>query len=123
MFLYQSIIFLSVGSFLDVEEFSDFVSSLGTESSGFVDVSKSYDFLFSFFDEDEGKDSDIRSDNATSDTLSLFLTSTSRSVCAVTFSHKKSDSTLDESTLFHGETILIVSSTNFKDISFVFGTE
>jgi len=105
------------------EKFSDSGGSLGSESLGELGISETSNGLFTDLDDSEGNDGKIRTDDATSDGLSLSFTSSSGSVALVASLHEESDSTLDKDTLLHGETILIVTSGNFEDVSLEFVTK
>jgi len=105
------------------EELSDSGGSLGSESLGELGVSETSNGLFTNLDDGEGNDGKISTDDATSDGLSLSFTSSSGSVALGTSLHEESDSTLDEDTLLHGETVLIVTTSNFEDVSLEFVTK
>ena len=79
--------------------------------------------MFTDLDDGEGNDGKIGSDDATSDGLSLSFTSSSGSVALVASLHEESDSSLDKDTLLHGETVLIVTTGNFEDVSLEFVTK
>jgi hypothetical protein len=105
------------------EKFSDSGGSLGSESLGLLGVSKTSNGLFTDLDDGEGNDGKIGSNDASSNGLSLSFTSSSGSVALVASLHEESDSTLDKDTLLHGETILIVTTSNFEDVSLEFITK
>lgn len=79
--------------------------------------------LFTDFNNGEGNDTEIRTNDAASDGLSLSFTSLSGSVALVALAHKESNSSLDEDTLLHGETILIVTTSDLEDVSLEFITK
>ena len=105
------------------EELSDLSGSLGSESLGDLVVGQTFDIGFTLLLDGDSDDTEIRSDDAASDGLSFSFTLSSGSVAGLASTHKKSDSTLDEDTLFHGETVLIVTTGNFEDVSLEFITE
>jgi len=105
------------------EELSDSGGSLGSESLGELGVSETSNGLFTDLDDSEGNNGEISTDDATSDGLSLSFTSSSGSVALVASLHEDSDSSLDEDTLLHGETVLIVTTGNFEDVSLEFVTK
>jgi hypothetical protein len=104
-----------------VEELSDSGSPLGTQSLGQGNIGQSGQVLLSLLDNDDGEDSNVVSDNATSDRLpsqlpildrlsgstdlSLSLSGSSSSVARVAVGKEESDSVLGEHTLLHGETL------------------
>lgn len=111
-----------------VEELADSGGSLGTSSSGSLLVGESYeirmefvsgtfDLGFTLLDDGKSEGSDIGADDAASDRLLLSFTSSSGSVSGVSLRHKESGSALDEDTLLHGEAVLIISTSDFKDIA------
>jgi len=105
------------------EEFSDSGGSLGSESLGELGVSETSNGLFTDLDNSEGNDGKISTYDASSNGLSLSFTGSSGSVALVASLHEDSDSSLDEDTLLHGETVLIVTSGNFEDVTLEFITE
>jgi len=105
------------------EKFSDSGGSLGSESLGKLGVSETSNGLFTDLDDSKSDDGKIGSDDASSDGLSLSFTGSSGSVALVASLHEKSDSSLDKDTLLHGETILIVTTGNFEDVSLEFITK
>jgi len=105
------------------EELSDLGGSLGAESLGDLRVSQTFDIGFTLLGDGESDNGKIGTDDAASDGLSLSFTLSSGSVARLTSTHKESDSTLDEDTLFHGETVLIVTTGNFEDVSLEFITK
>jgi len=105
------------------EELSDLGGSLGAESLGDLIVGQTFDIGFTLLGDGESDNGKIGSDDAASDGLSLSFTLSSGSVAGLASTHKKSDSTLDEDTLLHGETVLIVTTGNFEDVSLEFITK
>lgn len=105
------------------EELSDLGGSLGSESLGDLVVSQTFNIGFTLLGDRESDDGKIGTNDAASDGLSLSFTLSSGSVAGLASTHKKSDSTLDEDTLLHGETVLIVTTGNLEDVSLEFITE
>jgi len=105
------------------EKFSDSGGSLGSESLGELGISEASNLLFTNLDDSKGKSGKIRSDDASSNGLSLSFTSSSGSVALVASLHEESDSSLDKDTLLHGETVLIITAGNFEDVSLEFVTK
>jgi len=105
------------------EKLSDLGGSLGAESLGQLVVSQTFNIGFTLLDDGDGNDGKIGTDDAASDGLSLSFTLSSGSVARLASTHKESNSTLDEDTLFHGETVLIVTTGNFEDVSLEFITK
>jgi len=105
------------------EELSDSGGSLGSKSLGLLGVSETSNGLFTDLGNGKGDDGKIGSDDTSSDGLSLSFTSSSGSVALSASLHQESDSSLDEDTLLHGETILVVSSGNFESVTLEFVTK
>jgi len=103
-----------------VEQLSDLGSSLGAQSSGDVLVGQIGDFSFALLHDNQVDHRKIGSNNATSNRLSLSLSSSSGSVALGTLSHQKSDSCVGENSLLHGETLFVISTSDFEDVSLVF---
>ena len=85
---------LDVIRLLQGEELSDFVGTLGAQSSGDVLVSDAGDLVFTLGGNGNGKDGDVVTDDATSDRFSLSFTFTSFSEAFLVLVHHESDSTL-----------------------------
>lgn len=113
-------LFLVILVVLDLEVFSDLGGSLGSQSSWLLIVGNSFDFLSSLLDDGDGKDSDISINDTSSDGLSLSLTGSSWSITRVSLGHQDFRSSLGEDTLFHWESLFIVSSSNLEDVSLEF---
>ena len=103
-----------------VEQLADVVGSLGTQTTGDSVVGQSWDLLLSLLGDNQVKDGDVVSNNATSDGLALTLTSTTRAVRLVSLLTQDAHSGVGQDTLTHGETLLVVSSGDTKDVSFEF---
>lgn len=82
-----------------------------------------FDIGFTLLDDGDGDNGKIGTNDAASDGLSLSFTLSSGSVAGLASTHKESNSTLDEDTLLHGETVLVVTTGNFEDVSLEFITE
>mmetsp|Transcript_7655 Transcript_7655/g.8350 ORF Transcript_7655/g.8350 Transcript_7655/m.8350 type:complete len:221 (+) Transcript_7655:630-1292(+) len=116
-------IFTRIVLLLQTEELSDLVGSLGTQLVRSGSVSQTNNFVITLLDDLQGENTDIGANNATSDGLSLSLTSSSGSVVGHTLLQEKSDSSLNQDTLLHGETLLVVATGDSEDISLEFVTE
>jgi len=99
------------------ERLSNVANSLWSESSWSLRISESWNLTLTFnqnFEEDSSK---IWSTNATSNWLSLSLTSSSWSVKSGSLSHQNSDSTVDKNTLLHGESLFIISTGDSQSVT------
>jgi hypothetical protein len=81
-------------------------------------VSSTFNEGITLLNDSESKSGNIGANDAASDRLLLSFTRSSGSVGGVSSRHKESGSALEKDTLFHCEAVLIVSSSDFKDISF-----
>ncbi len=104
-------------------KFPNLLSSLGAESPGKLNISQSWDVLLSLLHDDKVNDDDIWADDATTDSLSFKLTLPARAEARVDLAEKKTGSALNDDTLHHGEALLIVATSNFKDVPLEFITK
>jgi len=104
----------------EVKQLSDFVSSFWSQSSVNNGVGQAGDVVVTLSDDTGGDDGQIVVDDATSDGFSLSLTISFAGVAGGTFFHEKSNSVSDENTLFHGETLFILTSGDPQNVSFEF---
>lgn len=111
-YVFPYVIFLG-----EVEEASDFRSPLGTKTFGQNHIGQSRDLVLALLDDHDREDSDIGTDDATTDRLALALTSAAGAVAGVAVREKKADTVRDKDTLLHGETLLIVTTGDTEDIS------
>jgi len=111
----SNIILLSEG-----EGLSNFANSLGTKSSRSLRVGESGNISVTLLKNLKGNDTEIGSADAASDGLSLPLTSSSRSVGLGPRSEKDSNTAVDHDTLFHGESLLVVTAGDSEGVSLEF---
>jgi len=110
-------VFSHIISTVEVEERSQFTGTLWAKTTWSFLVGDIWDFFFSLLDNDEGKDGDIGIDNASSDGLSFTFTSSSWSVAAKTFFEEEFDTFVGKDTLFHWETLFVVTTRDSENIS------
>jgi len=104
---------------LNSEQLSNLGGSLGSQSSWLLIVGQSLDFLLSLSDEGEGQDSDVVINDASSNALPLSLTRSSDSIAGVALAHQNLGASLGDNSLLHGESLLVVSSSDSKNIALV----
>jgi hypothetical protein len=104
-------------SLVQVEELADVVGTLGSETLGDSSIGQSRDVLFTLLDNDKGEDGQVRVDNASTDGLSLALTSATSTVGGVTLAQEKTDTVGKKNTLLHGETLLIVTTGDAENVT------
>ena len=101
-----------------IEHFSDFGGSLGSETLGDLNISQSWDVLLTLLDNNQGQGREIRSNDATTNRLSLALTGSAGSVAGVALREQETDTSRGQDTLLHGKTLLVVTSSNLEDVAF-----
>jgi len=111
------IILLSKG-----EGLLDLANSLGSESSRSLGIGESSDIIGTLLEDLEGDDAKIRSTDASSDGLSLPLTRSSGSVRLGSGLHENLDTAIHHDTLFHGESLLIVTAGDSESVTLEFIT-
>lgn len=109
--------------FVESEGADNSHASLSSESVGSFGIVASDDVLISLFDNAEGDDGKIGTGDASADGLTLALTSSAGSVSSSLLSEENAGSTLDKDTLLHGETLLVISSSDSEDVALVVVTE
>jgi hypothetical protein len=82
-----------------VEELANLARSLGAKTFGVSDVSDARNFGIALFDDNNGKDSKIRTDDAAADRLAFAFSCTAGAVAGVAFREKKTDTGGMEDTL------------------------
>jgi len=107
----------------EVKQLPDLVSPLWPQSSVDSSVSNTGDFIITFSDDNGRDNGQIVVNNATSNSFSLSLTGSFAGITGLAFLHEKSDSVSAEDTLFHGETLFILTSGDSKDVAFEFFAE
>lgn len=105
------------------KQLSDVVGSLGAESSGNGLGGEALNVGITLLDNDDGQDGQVGGDDASSDGLSLSLTSSSRSVARRLLGEEKSNSGGVHNTLLHGETLLVVTTGNLENVALELITE
>jgi len=106
----------SLLSSLDSEQLPQLGGSLGSQPSGLGVVGESLDLEVALLDDGHSQDSNIGVDNASSNTLPLSLSSPSGSIAGVSLAHEHLGTALGDDTLLHGESLLIVSSSDLEDV-------
>jgi hypothetical protein len=81
-------------------------------------VGEAWDIVVALLDDDQGKDSNIGPNDAATDGFALALTLAAGPVAGVAVGEKEFDAIGEENTLFHGETLLVISAGDTEDIAF-----
>jgi len=100
-----------------VEEPPDLGGTLGAETLGEDGVGKTGDLSLALLNDDEGEDSDIGANDATTDRLAATLTVATGTVARVAVGQEELDAVGEEDTLLHGETLLVVSTCDTEKVS------
>jgi hypothetical protein len=99
------------------KELSNVVGSLWSQSLGGGGVGQSLNVSFTLLDNGQRQDSQVLANNASSDGLSLALTSSSWSVTRVSLGQQQLNSGWVHDTLFHWETLLVVTTGDSEDVA------
>jgi hypothetical protein len=105
------------------EELSDLGGTLGTKTLRDSSIGQAGNILFTLLDNDKRENREVRTDNTTTDRLSLTFTGTTGTVTRVTLGHQKTDTVRQEDTLLHGETLLIVTTRDTENVTLEFVTK
>ena len=81
------------------------------------DVGKAGNVGITLLDDAEGKDGKVLADDAATDGLALALTSAAGAVARVAVGEEKTDTEGLHDTLLHGETLLVVSTSDAEDVA------
>lgn len=80
-------------------------------------VGQAGDVGITLLDNGEGEDRQVHADDAATDRLSLALTSAAGAVARVAVSEEEADTVGSKDTLLHGETLLVVSTSDAEDVA------
>ena len=105
------------------KESSDLGSTLGTETLGDSGVGQTGDILFTLLDDNKRQHREIRTNDTTTDGLSLAFTSAARTITRVALGHQKTNTVGQEDTLLHGETLLVVTTSDAENVTLEFITK
>lgn len=100
-----------------IEEFANFGSALGSKTLGENGLSQARQRGVTLLDDDQREDSNVGTDDAATHGLALALTSPTRAVAGVAVGEKKADTIRKKDTLLHGESLLVVATSDAEDVS------
>ena len=103
--------------FVKSEDLNDVVAALHAESVGALNVGDTLEVLVALLDNFKEESTDIWANDAASAGLAGTLSNTGWFVTSATFLVEDAGSTVDEDTLLHLETLLIVTSANSEDVA------
>ena len=100
-----------------VEELADLVGTLGSQAAGNRGVSKPGQVLVASLDDDQAEGRNVLADNAAADRLAAALTRTALAVARLALSEQQAGSSVQQDTLLHRETLLVVTTGNLHNVS------
>jgi len=103
-----------------VEEPPNLGGTLGSQPLGEDGVGQTGDLGFTLFDDDDGEDGNVVVDDAAADGFPLAFAGAAGAVARVALGEEETGSVGEEDTLLHGETLLVVSSSDLYDVALEF---
>ena len=101
----------------ETEKATDLGRTLGTQALGVDGIRQTRDIRISLLDDRESENRQVHGDDASTNRLSLSLTSSAGAVAAVTIGEEKADTSRVHDTLLHRETLLVVASSDAEDVA------
>lgn len=99
------------------KHFANFGGSLWAETFRDLDIGESGDVLFSLLDDHKRESRQVGANDAASHRLSLSLSGATGPVAGRARREEESDAAWDQDTLFHWESLLVVSAGNLDDVA------
>lgn len=103
-----------------VEEFPNLSGPLRPKTFRQYFIRQPSDLLITFLHNHHTQHGDIRTDNAASNGLALALACTTGAVTRVSVGEEELDTVWEEDTLFHWESLFVISTRDTEDVSFPF---
>jgi len=113
-------VFSNIILLTEVEELPDLCRTLRTKSLWKNSVGQGGDLGITLFDNDEGKNGDIGSDDAATNRFASTFTSAASSVAGMSIGKKEPDTVWQENTLLHCKPLLVVTTSNAENVSLPF---
>lgn len=107
----------------ETEHPPDLAGPLGSQSLWLNLVGQTLNVGITLLDNAESQNSQVHTNNASTDTLPLALTSSSGPVAAVAVGEEKSDTGWVHDTLLHGESLLVVATSDAENVALEFVTD
>jgi hypothetical protein len=101
----------------ETEKATDLGRTLGTQALGVDGIRQTRDVRISLLDDRESENRQVHGDDASTNRLSLSLTSSAGAVAAVTIGEEKADTSRVHDTLLHRETLLVVASSDAENVA------
>jgi len=105
-----------------VEELPNLGSPLRSQSLRQYIIRQTSNFTFTLLHDNQTQHGDIRADDATPDGFALALTRTAGTVAGMAVGEEESDSVGEEDTLFHGESLFVITACDADNVTFPFVT-
>jgi len=102
---------------VESEGLDNVVATLLSESVGAFNIGNTFDFFVALLHNSQEESSNIGTDNAATAGLAGAFTSTHGFVAGTTFLVEDAGSAVDQDTLLHLETLLVVTASNFEDVA------
>ena len=106
-----------------VEKLADLGGTLGSQTTRDGGIGEAGNVVVSFLHNNHRNDGKISIDNATTNRLAFTFTCTALTVARVAFAQEKTHTKSGKDTLFHGETLLVVSTSNTENVTGPFVTK
>merc|ERR1719500_456966 len=100
-----------------VEKLPDLAGTLRSQPAGDGVVGQSGDLCLSLLDDGHGKDGEVSVNNAPADRLPLALSILAGPVASSSLLQKEPHPAIGQDTLLHGETLLVIASSDAENIS------
>jgi len=107
----------------EVKQATDLAGTFGPKTTGDGVVGKARNFLLTLLDDGQVEYAELSIDDTSTDRFPLALSATTGAVAAVSLGQKKTHTGVGKDTLFHGESLLVVSSSNAQTVTLPFITK
>ena len=117
---FNVVIFYGIVTYDHSWQLPDFRCSFWTKTTWDGVIGKPGDFTISLLYNSNGENGELTINNASTNWFAFSLSCLSCSVAWVTLAEEETNSSLGKNTLFHGETLLVVTSCDSEDVSIPF---
>lgn len=101
----------------ETEETADLGRALWTQALGVYGVGETWNVCITLLDDRQSEDRQVHGDDASTNRLSLALSSAAWAVAAVAIGEEESDTSRVHDTLLHWETLLVVAAGDSEDVA------
>jgi len=106
-----------------VEELPDLSSPLRSQPLRQHFVRQPRDFALTLLHDDQTQHGDIRANDAAPNGFTLAFTGAAGTIARMAIGEEELDTVGEEDTLFHGESLLVIATSNTEDVAFPFVTK